>query len=363
MKKTVFIGMIFALVAGVSLSVFSASYSQKQIQFVDERGEPRTDLTYVKVWDAGTNTASTLKGNIGGTIAVTNPMTPSSTNTGLRPENGLCTFFSTKSKHDVEAMVGGVKVKFKNVKPSDTYFMVPYITRPGAVVVKGGYDTFQNQPICVADAGGGPATGTTGDVDYMYTGAGLYEYHIKGTQTILGPVRVAGGLNIGMDQTADDGVEICPGVLAGHKQAFTVGTDGPFYFTVKFSIADVSGTDDCAIGFRKVEAYQAAIDNYDEMAALNVISGNIYTETILNNAATVATDTTEDWADGETHILGVYVDRDGAVTYTLDGVAPATTVAYSFDAGEVVTPFIYMLNDTDLAGEINLIEWDCALED
>ena len=50
---------------------------------------------------------------------------------------------------------------------------------------------------------------------------------------------------------------------------------------MKFAIADVSDTDDCAFGFRKVEAYQANIDDYDEMAALNVISGDIKIETIL----------------------------------------------------------------------------------
>ena len=37
------------------------------------------------------------------------------------------------------------------------------------------------------------------------------------------------------------------------------------------------------------------------------------------------------------------VDKEGAVTYAIDGAAPSTTAAFSFDAGEVVTPFFHFL--------------------
>jgi len=124
---------------------------------------------------------------------------------------------------------------------------------------------------------------------------------------------------------------------------FTVGTHGAFYAELKFSIATVAGTDDCAFGFRKVEALQANVDDYDEMAALNVISGNITIETILNNAGTTSTDTTANWADGETHTLRIDVSSAGVVTYKIDGSAPATTAAFTFDSGEVVTPFFFQL--------------------
>ena len=113
-----------------------------------------------------------------------------------------------------------------------------------------------------------------------------------------------------------------------------------------------------AFGFRKVEAFQAAIDNYDEMACMNVISGDIKTETIINNATTVTTDLTApssgDWADGAIHTLEVKVSSAGAVTYTLDDTAPTGAVAYSFDDGEVVTPFFYYLNDSNVAGAVVL---------
>ena len=134
---------------------------------------------------------------------------------------------------------------------------------------------------------------------------------------------------------------------------FTVGKQA-FTAELEFSIADVSGTDDCAFGFAKVDVHRAAIDDCDEMAVLNVISGDITIETVLNNGTTTSTDTTDNWADTEIHSLKVLVSKAGAVTYKIDGVAPSTTATFSFDAGEVVTPMMYVLQASDLAGSMVL---------
>lgn len=221
---------------------------------------------------------------------------------------------------------------------------------------------FDAEPVSVAKAGAGAATGTAGDENLMKLNDSLWEYHILGTQTIVSPTMGVGGLDINMDQTADDGVELCLGINAANRGVFTVGTDAAFYAKMQFSIADVSGTDDCAFGFRKVEAYQAAIDNYDEMASLNVISGDIKIETILNGGATTTTDTTDNWADAATHTLEVYVSAAGVVTYKIDGAAPTTTAAFTFDDGEVVVPFFYFLNATDVAGEVVCKYFECGLQ-
>lgn len=222
------------------------------------------------------------------------------------------------------------------------------------------------EPVTAKKAGGA-AGGTAGDENLMITPQGQLEYHILGTQTILAPslVSVSEGvsaLNISMDQTDNDGVEICAGIMNSNRCAFKVADDAAFFFRVRFSIADVSGTDDCAIGFRKVEAYQADIDDYADMAVLNVISGDINIETIKGGASTVTTDTTDNWADAATHELKVLVDADGAVTYQIDGVAPTTTAAYSFTADLFVVPFFYFLHDSDVAGEVNVLEWECGYQ-
>jgi hypothetical protein len=223
---------------------------------------------------------------------------------------------------------------------------------------KSGYETFPQSPVYCSKTGAA-ATGSTGDENILMTPDTAFEYHILGTQTIVAPVITALGLDMGsMDATANDGLELNHGILSSQKSSFTVGTDAAFYLRARFSIANVSGTDDCAIGFRTIAANQANVDDYADMAVLNVISGAITIETILASAATVSTDTTDAWADTETHELKVLVSAAGVVTYLIDGVAPTTTAAFTFADTTNVMPYFYFLEDTGTAGALPLMVWD-----
>jgi len=223
-------------------------------------------------------------------------------------------------------------------------------------------EKFDSQPVCTQNDGT-VASGTTGETNVMILPRTAFEYNIKGTQTILVPSIGATGLDVSMDATDNDGVEITQGITARSRAAFTVGTSGAFYAKLTFTLADVSDTDDCAFGFRKAEAYQANIDDYDEMACLNVISGDIYIETILNNAATVSTDTTNNWADAASHTLEVYVSATGVVTFKIDGAAPTVTATHTFDSAEVVVPFFFMLHAAASTAGAVLTQWEVGLQD
>lgn len=205
---------------------------------------------------------------------------------------------------------------------------------------------FEDQPLAV-QSDGTAASGVAGETNILSFSDGNLQYTVKGTQTILCPQLGTGGLDIGMDQTDNDGLELTAGITSTSPAAFVVGTD-KFYAKAQFSIATVAGTDDCAFGFRKAEASQTNLDDYDEMAAFNIISGDIKTETILNGGDTTTTDTTDDWADAETHELEVRVALDGTVSYLLDGLAPTAVAAtaFEFDEGEIVVPFLFMLQAT-----------------
>lgn len=223
--------------------------------------------------------------------------------------------------------------------------------------------SFDTTPLCVAKLGAGAATGTAGDENLCLCGGTVWEYHVLGTQTIVAPSLGTYGLNIVQDDTENDGTEYCLGINANNRGVFTVGTSPAFYAKMKFYIDDVSGTDDCAFGFRKLEAYQANIDDYDEMACLNVISGDVKIETILNAGATITTDTTFNWADTGIHELAVYVSAAGVVTFAIDGSEPAATAAFTFDDGEVVVPFFYQLAAADPeAAAVELISFECGLQ-
>jgi len=224
------------------------------------------------------------------------------------------------------------------------------------------YEEFETIPRVSKNDGYSDPTGSTGDVNLLQTERNIFEYHIKGAgQTILKPGWDADGLDISLDQTNDEGAEYSQGITARSKAAFVARAEA-FFLKVQFAIADVSGTDDCAVGFRKAAAYQANIDDYTDMAVLNVISGDIFIETILNNAATTSTDTTNNWADGETHTLEIYVSKTGAATYKIDGAAPTTVAAFTFDDGDVLVPFFFFLHAADVAGAVQIKSWECGLQ-
>jgi hypothetical protein len=223
-------------------------------------------------------------------------------------------------------------------------------------------EQFFVSPLCGAKLGAGAATGTAGDENLAVSGENVFEYHILGTQTIVGPAHSANGLNINMDETDNDGVEWSQGITALAKHAYTVGTTKAFYFEVELSLEDVSGFDECAVGWRKAEAYQAAIDDYDEMACMNIDAGNILIETILNAGATSTTDTTNNLADAGTVKLRVEVGDSGIAKYLIDGADPIVDASrFTFDDGEVLVPFLFLLNDSDVGGYCRLTSWRCGL--
>lgn len=80
--------------------------------------------------------------------------------------------------------------------------------------------------------------------------------------------------------------------------------------------------------------------------------------TILNDASTDEVETglaITDLANEATLRIEVV---DGTTTFFYNGVSTGfTNVNFVFDAGEIVIPFIYFLNATDLAGKVLLKEF------
>lgn len=210
---------------------------------------------------------------------------------------------------------------------------------------------------------GGTCVGNTTTVPCLHTfggGVRLIEFPVV-TNTLPADMDAA-SLDIGGDQVADDGMEITGGVLGASGRPFTVGDDPAFYFCTTVTIADVSGTDDFHVGFRETEPFNAVFDNYTDLASIGCIAADMYIETILANAATTSTDTTDACADATAYKWCTYVSDSGVVTYTVNGSAPTTTAAYTFADGTTVVPFIHYLQDTDLTGEIDVTLWEVGFQ-
>lgn len=214
------------------------------------------------------------------------------------------------------------------------------------------YERFDAQPLCFLTSTGYSDPTSGGPNTCQYRGGLSATYTGLGTQTLLSPVYDATkGLDISQDQTDNDGVQYTFGSLGVEGPfTYTVGTDSAF-IKIKFRIADVSGTDDCAVGFRKNEAVQANIDDYDEAAFVNVILGAVKVETILNNAATITTDSGQTWADDATHTIEVQLKGRRVVTL-FDGAPLAGIPEYNFDNAEVVVPFFFFLQATTTPGKV-----------
>ncbi len=183
-------------------------------------------------------------------------------------------------------------------------------------------DEFDGPIIQTGPNGGALSTADTAVNLFMTPMGNVFESRIKtadsGASTAPYVTYDADGIDISMDQTNDDIYEMNNGITARSKVAFTASED--FFFETQIKVADVSGETDLAVGFRKAEAYKNAIDDYDEMAVVNVISGAIKIETILNNAATITTDTTQVLAD--TQYLKVRMEHKQSV-----GLASAIALA------------------------------------
>jgi hypothetical protein len=194
---------------------------------------------------------------------------------------------------------------------------------------------------------------------------------INGTAVQSFPFTSADGLEVNVDDDATNGIlgwEITNGILANSYAAYTVGSfpeTKKIYFETTLKIDDISDVTELAMGFRKAEAFQANVDDYAEMASFNVGQdgdGQIEIHTILNGAATTETDTTEtDWADTNEKTLRVEVTNDGVCTFKIDGAAPTVTATFTFDSGEVIVPFFFLIAETGDPG-VSISSWECGIE-
>ena len=199
-------------------------------------------------------------------------------------------------------------------------------------------------------------TGAAGEEMGFHSGRAAYEMHIAAAATpaVIAPFQSAQGLEL-KPVAAADALEITNGTTALSPQAYVVGSFNgagtkEIFFKTEIDFGDISDISELAVGWRKAEDYQAAVDSYDEMAAFNMggqADGRLDIETIINNAATVTTDTTvTDIVDDGVHTFEIRVTNGGVVSFLYDNATPTITKAFTFDAGEVIIPFLFLDTET-----------------
>lgn len=230
--------------------------------------------------------------------------------------------------------------------------------------------TFKENPLLQSAATTGAApSGATGDTNLMLLESGeIMEQFILGAgQTIIAPRMTATGLLTSLDLTNTEGAEYNWGAArTNSKHAFTIGTSAAFFVELTVNAADVGGLAEMFVGFRISQANDATMTNYTDFACIGAHAATAadvcVIATDLNNAGETYTNTTDAWTDGQTKVLRVNVSDTGVVTYTINGVAPTATAAFTFDNGDVVCPFVRHLFNAGAPGAINWVQIRCGLQ-
>lgn len=296
---------------------------------------------------------------LGGTVVIDDPLTVNSSGTAVVAVNEADFVFGRAlsdgvSGDDIPVFVhGGIG----DVKGEQT-------VQPGFTE---NFDYGASKGLAILQADG-TAYDATADVhNVMQFGSGNKIMCVPIVGQTIPPAMSATGLNIAGDVTDNDGFMLYSNNFLATGRPFIIGLDPAFYFALTFTLANVDGTDECHVGFRRAETTNATIDNYLDMAALCIEAATspalIHIETILNNGGTTTVDTTDTLADATSTVWRINVSAAGVVTFLIDGVAPTATSAFTFDDGDPVIPFLDFLQaNAAQTGAFNLTKWEVGFQ-
>jgi hypothetical protein len=225
---------------------------------------------------------------------------------------------------------------------------------------------FHDSPLAV-QLDGTAASGTDTEVNCLHVGDGIiFEQYMMGTQTIIVPIMETAGLEIGLDKTDNEGVQYDLGITSRSRCVFTAQTDACFV-ECTVALADASGVDPFYIGFRKQAARNSTLGSYTDYFVLGVEGtanpNKIQFQTNLNSGGAATTDSTDTWADAASKTIRVNVSAGGVATGLIDSASPTTEPStFTFDSGDVLMPFIYLLHGTTSPGKINITSFKCGLQ-
>lgn len=248
------------------------------------------------------------------------------------------------------------------------------------------FDLFQNDVLCTQ---GGAQAGNLTELAgsslarvRIDSGTSVYEFAYIGdaTAAFVPSIASEGGLNFGA--LATDGLIGAEfnvgGVLDGHPRNFRAATSGSnfgedWFFRALFNVNNWSGVD-LLLGFKKATAtYVASLtelidifgiralgDSSSALAALTVVYNQ-------NNDGTtdytISTIDTGSLTDGTTVELEVRCVAGKFQAY-VNGVRTLGGLSLSFDAGDILSPVIRMIQTTDNATQVKLLALEAGpLED
>lgn len=209
-------------------------------------------------------------------------------------------------------------------------------------------------------------------------------------QTLMPSIHASKGLLVGCDVANNEAIELVPGGnRASNPLGYTAGTGPGVFLRATFEFADVSGTDQFIVGFRKQEAYvvptsflSAGDALYTDFIGIGFSGAadpnDVKIMSDLNNGgSTTVTDTLFNWADGLSHKLEIRIRKRVAEFY-INGVKLGDTVrkdaagasitaqptasysAFTVDSGDFMIPFIFHRYDATTPGAVYISRIECG---
>jgi len=213
-------------------------------------------------------------------------------------------------------------------------------------------------------AAGAVPSGTDGATNKIATSYGQYNEFIINTSTIIVPTPTNTGYNIELDVTNAEGDEITPSLSTVAPKEFVVGSSEAMIYCKFIETTVANGI--LNIGFRKKEAFQKTITNYDFYAYIKfdgagTPAGAITTEGKLTGISEVLTASTTAIANATWNDCILKVAMDGTVTCIVNGVTypiySVGTTPLKFVANSIIIPSIRYLNNGGSAAVPVIGQW------
>lgn len=228
------------------------------------------------------------------------------------------------------------------------------------------YCVFGAAPVCSAAAGTAAVATSSNTNNLIFNDGNAFEIfnqtNVGQPAPTLSNNPVGSGLSFAAVINAGSlGIEMTNGHQANCKTNRTCNSSPAFFLKATFIITTDNLVNQLFIGFRKQQSYTATLTSYTDYATIGISGTNspakIQIQTQTGSGGQTTTNTTNTWASGATHTLGVFVDASGNVTYTIDGSAPTATAAFQFASGKNVIPFMWYVTPAGGSAEVDITSW------
>lgn len=235
---------------------------------------------------------------------------------------------------------------FENFMDEPVSHMVGALTAPGGTALSS----------CVVDTG-----------KYRF----LFATTQDETDQFYPKLATGGGYNFVTPTTPvlSDGTEVNFGSdIVGHPRTYIPSSEDCFA-RILLSTDNASGAD-IVFGFKKIAATVASLTEITDMTVIRILGDSSSTTGTFSIVTQANSEGTTDYTTTTTTLAGLedateteleVRAKGGKAYFFVGGVQVAGSPSFTFDSGDSVTPFLRVVQTTDIAAELKVHAFECGL--